>query len=416
MTYPLASEVTAGQPTAATHYNNLLADAQRLGNSAADSILLGELLAGYQSGITLQYLDSNRIRIPASSAAPVRLVIGGAMPAAFTTVDLPPGQFSGGAATYYIFAVRSGGSSTFTLAVNTSPAESSDTRLLGSVEWDGSALANLQSKTRADILAHTGLNALYPCNGRLSLASGQAAPAGASGNMLYFVPYLGNVLALYEVGYGWRLRLFDELNLALAGLTVSKLHDIFACVSSDVPRLEAQAWSSDSARAVGLQNLNGVPVKAGDPTRRYLGTLRTTASAGCADNESQRLLWNLYNPQPRALARSMYTAHTYTNTSPRPWNNDTGFRFEVVQGLNTLPAWVSGFGTGHSGFGISVGLDSTSSGTTDSAVSNVATSIMSLTFSNRLNLSEGYHYLQMLESGGSSAYFYYAAMSGLVWA
>jgi hypothetical protein len=57
---------------------------------------------------------------------------------ASANVDLPSSQFSGGAATWYVFAVRSAGSQTFTLAVNTSAAEATDQRLIGEAMWDGS--------------------------------------------------------------------------------------------------------------------------------------------------------------------------------------------------------------------------------------------------------------------------------------
>jgi hypothetical protein len=56
-------------------------------------------------------------------------------------VDLPSGEFSGAAATWYIFANRSASSTSFTLSVNTSPTPAAGQRLIGQVYWNGTALA-----------------------------------------------------------------------------------------------------------------------------------------------------------------------------------------------------------------------------------------------------------------------------------
>ncbi len=59
MTYPLSSDVVAGQPTAADHYNNLRADALRLGQAAADSNNLADLLTQRTSRtLTIQLLGT----------------------------------------------------------------------------------------------------------------------------------------------------------------------------------------------------------------------------------------------------------------------------------------------------------------------------------------------------------------------
>lgn len=334
MSYPLSSDVTAGQPTAASHYNNLLADALRFGNVAADSALLGELLAAYQSGLSLSYLATNRIRVPASVVAPVRLVVGGAILTATNPVDLPAGQFTGAAATYTLFAVRSAGSTTFTLSVNTSPTESSTTRAIGSVYWDGSTLSRLQSVERVNLCNQSGLDTAFPCNGRLTLTT--ATPITFSvtaATSLYFTPYLGNRLALYEVGYGWRTGLFSEVSLALAALTTVCPYDIFIYQTGGVFSLEAVAWTSDTVRASALAIQDGIYVKTGDPTHRYLGTIRTSASGQCEDSIAKRFVWNYYNRVWRSIGVSDYSSsHTYSGAM-RLWNNTNN---------NNIITWVVG--------------------------------------------------------------------------
>lgn len=142
MTYPLSSDVTAGEPTLADQYNNLRKDALTLGNEPADSLTLKGFLNRHFEHMKIQYLDTNRIRVPYAIGQPPTLMINGQLLQATANVDLPSNQFSGVAATWYVFAVRSAGSTTFTLAVNTSAAEATDQRLIGEAVWDGSNIVS----------------------------------------------------------------------------------------------------------------------------------------------------------------------------------------------------------------------------------------------------------------------------------
>jgi hypothetical protein len=146
MTYPLSTEVTAGQPTACDHYNKLRRDALRLGNADADSLTLAGFLNRHFEHMNLQYLATNRLRVPYAINQPPTLMINGCLLQATANVDLPSNQFTGVAATWYIFAVRSAGSTTFTLAVNTAAAEATDQRLIGECYWDGSNVVTLSIK------------------------------------------------------------------------------------------------------------------------------------------------------------------------------------------------------------------------------------------------------------------------------
>jgi hypothetical protein len=143
MPYPLSSEVTPGQPTAAAHYNNLRADALYLGNDSADSKSLAGFLNRHAEFMSLEVLNSTRLRVPYSINQPPTLMINGCLLQASANVDLPSSQFSGSAATWYVFAVRSVESTTFTLSVNTSSAEAPDQRLIGEAVWDGSVISSV---------------------------------------------------------------------------------------------------------------------------------------------------------------------------------------------------------------------------------------------------------------------------------
>jgi len=96
MTYPTSTDVAAGQPTQAAHYNTLRGDALRLGAAEADAVRLGTFLGRYASGIKLQYLATNRLRLPYVTIAPPTLMINGVMCQAVANVDLAAGMFSGG--------------------------------------------------------------------------------------------------------------------------------------------------------------------------------------------------------------------------------------------------------------------------------------------------------------------------------
>ncbi|MRR29452.1 hypothetical protein EG834_03760 [bacterium] len=145
MPYPLSSPVSAGQPTQASHYNDLRTDATRLGQAPADSVDLATFFKRFAQAIVVTYLATARIRIPYNAAMPPTIMINGYMLQANANVDLPAGLFSGAAQLWYIFAVRTPGSSTFTLSVNTSPIETTDQRLIGSAQWDGAKISGVWS-------------------------------------------------------------------------------------------------------------------------------------------------------------------------------------------------------------------------------------------------------------------------------
>jgi len=136
MAYPTSSNVAGGQPTLAAHYNTLRADAVYLGNTPTDSNTLSAFLSNYVTGLKLQPLATNRVKVPYVAAAPARMMIDGYLVSASAEVQLSAGSFSGAAATWYIFAVRAV-NPTFTLSVSTSSATLPGTKLIGQCYWDG---------------------------------------------------------------------------------------------------------------------------------------------------------------------------------------------------------------------------------------------------------------------------------------
>src|SRR5262245_45446838 len=131
------------------------------------------------------------------------------------------------------------------------------------------------------------------CEGRLTLTSGAAVTTSdvTGAGTLYFTPFGGSRVALYD-GARWRLHSFSERSLGLT-LTSGKNYDVFLYDNAGTLTLElSSAWTNDTTRATALATQNGICVKSGAPTRRYLGTLRASGSNVTEDSLSKRFLWN----------------------------------------------------------------------------------------------------------------------------
>ena len=177
--------------------------------------------------------------------------------------------------------------------------------------------------------------------GRLTLESG--VPVSTSGltaqTNLYFTPCISNNIALYN-GSEWNGHTFNQLELSLSGYTADKNFDIFVHATGGTPVLESLVWTNDTTRATALTTQDGVYVKNGAATRRYLGTIRTTSSTGqCEDSEDRRFVWSYYNQvKKRSEARLAYGIYTYATQTWRSVKNSTTVgetRYEFVVGLDT---------------------------------------------------------------------------------
>jgi hypothetical protein len=85
-------------------------------------------------------------------------------------------------------------------------------------------------------------------------------------------------------------------------------------------------WTNDTTRATALATQDGVLIKSGDTSRRYLGTFRTTVTTGqCEDSTTRRYVWNYYNRVVKLITIQNATGHTYDSTTVRAYNNDALF-------------------------------------------------------------------------------------------
>lgn len=194
-------------------------------------------------------------------------------------------------------------------------------------EW----LAKLEAQSRKTEQAFAEakereMDSVLMCDGRLTTQSGVPVSTTdrTAQSTIYFTPVNGNRISLYD-GSKWKFYAFSEVSLVLSGLTISKNYDVFIWDNGGVLTLElSAAWTNDTTRADAVTTQDGVVVKSGSATRRYLGTLYTTSTTTTEDSNQRRLLWNSYNQVERTmLVKDTTNSWSYTSTTIRTTNNTT---------------------------------------------------------------------------------------------
>jgi len=276
-----------------------------------------------------------------------------------------------------------------------------------------SAAANIiKNLTYAQLLAavKNGLMYLFDTRQdfRLSLTSGSPAPSAdvTGATTIYCTPYCGNNIALYD-GTKWILDTSVEFSIALGTLTSGLPYDVFCYDAAGVPTLAILAWTSSTARATALAYQDGILVKSGDATRRYLGTFVTTSTTQTEDSVTNRYLWNYYNRVHKYMERHESAATwTYTTATIRQANanaaNQLNFVIGVVEDVVNamLVATAQNTNTGVI-VAAGVGLDSTTAiaadGITAPATTSIANGYVPLITPYVSYVSIGKHYLAWLE-------------------
>lgn len=260
-------------------------------------------------------------------------------------------------------------------------------------------------------------------NGRLTLESGVpiSSTDQTAKNAIYYTPYNGNILSLYN-GTNWNAYTFSEITLTTAGCVANANYDVFAYVSGSSVALEfSAAWTNDTTRSHALTLLNGVYVKSSDTTRRYIGTVRSNASAQLTDSLANRLVWNFNNRILRSMYGFVYLlSHSY-NGGVREYNGGTSVtRLYFITGINGetfLANATAPITCGGTSANVLFGLDSTTVQfgacvSDDRAATFTRRSITSLG-----QVNAGFHYLtglQNTESSGASTYFDFQASGSLL--
>jgi hypothetical protein len=172
------------------------------------------------------------------------------------------------------------------------------------------------------------------CEGRLTLTSGTPVTTAdvTAATTLYFTPYKGDLVGLFD-GANWSIEQFAELNIAIPATTDTN-YDVFLYDNGGVLTLELTAWTNATTRATALTTQDGVYVRTGATTRRYLGSVRTTGVSGqCEDSEAKRFVWSYYNRLERRLYVNDGTNFSYAVAAWQDYNNDSTNKREYVCGV-----------------------------------------------------------------------------------
>lgn len=173
------------------------------------------------------------------------------------------------------------------------------------------------------------------CQGRLTLTTGTPVTTGdvTAATSLFFTPYAGSALSLFD-GTNWTTKTFTQVTLAVPA-TTDTMYDIFAYDNAGTLTLELTAWTNDTTRATALTTQDGIYVKSGATTRRYLGSFRTTGVSGqTEDSFAKRYLWNYYNRVQRCGRVTEATnSWNSTNANPHQANGSAANQLDFVIGV-----------------------------------------------------------------------------------
>jgi hypothetical protein len=267
-------------------------------------------------------------------------------------------------------------------------------------------------QAQLNALGGSGLSSIP--GGRLTLTTGVPVTTtdvtGAS--TLYYTPYIHNRIDLYT-GSAWAAYSFTQRSLALSGLTSGRPYDVFLYDNAGTLTLELTAWTNDSTRATALVYQDGILVKDGALTRRYLGTLYTTGTTTTEDSKANRYLWNYYNRVTRSMASALEAtaSWSYSTTSYRQANANAANQLNFVVGVSedaviAEPPPIGAFNstTTYRSISTGIGLDSTSVNSatrSNEARCNSAVLAPAISEFNAL-VAAGKHYLAWLEKGGGT--------------
>lgn len=198
------------------------------------------------------------------------------------------------------------------------------------------ATPNIDAPTITGAISSDSLNCIQDFRLSLATATPVTVTDLTSIGTLYCTPYKGNRIALYS-GSVWIVRNSAEFSLALTA-TSGKPYDVFCYDNAGVPTLETLVWTNDTTRATALAYQDGVLVKSGTTTRRYLGSFYTSGSNVSEDSEAKRYLYNYYHRRPRQMVKLELTdSWTYVTGTWRQANSAAGNQLDYIVGVNEDP-------------------------------------------------------------------------------
>lgn len=272
-----------------------------------------------------------------------------------------------------------------------------------------------------DLFVNPAINHL-----RLSVSSTDPVPnvgGGGSYSQIYHVPFGGNLVALYN-GTRWNL-LGSTAIWNLSGLTANVPADLFLFDTGGTVSPEIVSWSNATTRAVALVLQDGVWVKSGAPTRRYIGTIYArsantiTYQNGGSSNTARCDLWNANNRVMTSLSGgapwsagglSVDATNTWQPYIPTskcelivglPW-------LESVVGRESIMVNLNGANSGWAG----IGWDTTSGTNESPQITGVAGAPQIIAEASVIPATAGPHYISWMIRANSTAVKYFWQDSG----
>ena len=251
---------------------------------------------------------------------------------------------------------------------------------------------------------------------RLTLATGDPHPTTdqTAKTSVFITPYQGNLVSLFD-GTRWQLYTLSEVTLALGTLTADRNYDVFLYDNAGTLTGEfSAAWNVDNiTRTDALTTQDGVDVKSGATTRRYVGTIRTVTTTTTEDSRVKRFVWNNQNRVLRAMSRFDSTVTwTYTTATYRQANAAPANQLDVVcgkAGASVIEVYVQGRvinSTGGVGFSLAIGEDGTTAHADGIIVrlgaNDSASEAEPMPASLRVNVALGRHYYVWLEQSSAT--------------
>jgi hypothetical protein len=191
---------------------------------------------------------------------------------------------------------------------------------------------NIKAVPTADTTASRQL-----AEGRLTLTSGTPVTTAdvSAAVTIYYTPASGNRIALYDGSASWNVRTFTEVSLSISSCTASKPYDVWLYDNAGTVTAEMLVWTNTTTRATALTRQDGIYVKTGDSTRRYVGTFFCNGTGGQTDDTVlKRYVWNFYNRMRRPLQRyETTTSWTYSTATVRQANGAAANQVDVMVGV-----------------------------------------------------------------------------------
>lgn len=261
---------------------------------------------------------------------------------------------------------------------------------------------------------------------RLSLTTGVCVPTAdvLAAGTVYWVPCGGNAVTLYD-GAQWNIRTSSQISIAVPAVA-NQMQDVFVYDNAGAPTLELLAWTTDVLRATAVVYQDGILVKSGVPTRRYVGSFRTTTVASqTEDSLAKRLVYNYYNRVRRPLIRLEVNATwNYSLAAYRQVNGSATNQVAAVMGIVEAPIELTATadGTNNSAapgvlIATAIGLDGIAALLPNQSIASANSYVGSATIvtaTARTYPTAGYHFYVWLEYSTAAGVTAWVGAPGLI--